>query len=248
MMGKADRRVFDRLMGEARARMDAAPGAWGCTVLQTARGNVYSAVYAEEAECVGREELLLERLAQAGDAEVAYLLTLPLAVPSWRMRKLLPLLDPRNEETRVLFPEEGGARSRTLRECFPPKKEPAADPFPSAAFAALYAKAQELAASDPAAWQVVAVRSGKGVDYTAVVSPWGADETLTSQLIEAGDTTITEAVCMHPDGALNIPPYGIRRRLMELDPRNAKALFLLEGPDRFVACDYMELGGGKTAN
>ncbi len=239
-MEKADRRVVDRLMGEAKAQMDAAPGAWGCVVLQTARGNVYSAVYVEEAECVGREELLLERLAQAGDAEVVYLLTLPLAVPSWRMRKLLPLLDPRNEETRVLFPEEEGARSRTLRECFPPEKEPAAV-FPGAAFAALYAKAKELAASDPAAWQVIAARSGRGVDYTAVVSPWGADETLTNQLIEAGDTTITEAVCMHPDGALNIPPYGIRRRLMELDPRSAEALFLLEGPDSFVACDYMAL-------
>lgn len=241
MMEKTDRRVFDRLMGEAKARMDAAPGAWDCVVLQTARGNVYSAVYAEEAECVGREEPLLERLAQAGDTEVAYLLCPRLGVPGWRMRKLLPLLDPRNEETRVLFSGEDGPRFRTLRECRPPQKEPAADPFPSAAFAALYARAKELAASDPAAWQVIAARSGRGVDYAAVVSPWGADETLTRQLIEAGDTALTEVVCMHPGGALNIPPCGMRRRLMELDPRNAKALFLLEGPDRFVACDYMAL-------
>ncbi len=240
-MEKADQRVVDRLMGEAKAQMDAAPGACGCTVLQTARGNVYSAVHLEEAECVGREELLLERLAQAGDTEVAYLLCLPLLMPSWRMRKLLPLLDLRNGETRVIFPGEGDARSRTILECRPAKQEWVADPFPSAAFAALYAQAKELAASDPAAWQVIAARSGKGVDYAAVVSPWGADETLTKQLIEAGDTALTEIVCMHPDGALNIPPYEMRRRLVELDTRNAKALFLLEGPDRFVAHDYMAL-------
>lgn len=241
MPEKAAQRVVDRLMGEAKAQMDAAPGACGCTVLQTARGNLYSAVHLTEAECVGREELLLERLAQAGDTEVEYLLCLPLLVPSWRMLKLLPLLDPRNGETRVIIPGEGEARSRTIRECRPPKQEWAAEPFPSAAFAALYAQAKELAASDPAAWQVVAAKSGKGVDYAAVVSPWGADETLTNQLVQAGDTAMTEIVCMHPNGALNILPYEIRRRLIELDARNAKALFLLEGPDRFVAHDYMAL-------
>lgn len=234
-MERVDLRIADRLMGEAKAQMEAAPGAWGCTVLQTARGNTYSAVYREEAEDLGREERLLERLAQQGDTEVEYLLCLPLLVPSWRMRKLLTLLDPCNERTRVLLPAEGDPRSRTIRECSPPKKELAADPFPSAVFAALYAQAKKLAAADPAAWQVIAARSSGGVDYAGIVLPWGADETLTKQLSQAGDTAITEVVCMHPNGELNIPPYEIRRRLIELDTRNAAAAFLLEGPDRFVS-------------
>lgn len=127
---KADPVIAERMMEEFRARMaevsgecGCAPGEYGCTVLLTAQGNLCSAVFpfnVEEERAA--EERLLEQLSQKEDTEVAYVLCLPGIIPPWWLRKLLPELDPRNMETRVLLPQEGDPRYRTIRECQPPKK------------------------------------------------------------------------------------------------------------------------------
>lgn len=125
---QADPAVAGRMMEEFRTRMaevpgGCAPGEYGCTVLLTAQGNLCSAVYPftnedERAE----EERLLEQLAKKGDTEIAYVLCMPAIAIPWWIRTLLPELDPRNMETRVLLPQEGDLRYRTIRECQPPKK------------------------------------------------------------------------------------------------------------------------------
>lgn len=124
-----DPRIADRMMDELKARIAEAPGEYGptpedygCTVLLTAQGNLYSEVYinAEQREA---EERLLELLSQKGDTEVEYVLCLPLLAPACWMVKLLPELHPHNLETRILLPQEGDPRSRTIRECQPPKRQ-----------------------------------------------------------------------------------------------------------------------------
>lgn len=125
---QADPAVAARMMEEFKTRLAEAPGAYGrtmedygCTVLLTAQGNLYSEVFLNN-DVMEAEKRLLEQLTQKGDTEVEYFLCLPFLVPSWRMLKLLPELDPRNMETRVLLPQEGDPRYRTFRECQPPKK------------------------------------------------------------------------------------------------------------------------------
>lgn len=127
---KADPAIADRMMEEVRARMAEVPGGcgcasgeYGCTVLLTARGNLYSEVYPMVTEKEkAADERILAQLAQKGDTEVAYVLCMPgIAIPWW-IRTLLPELDPRNLETRVLLPQEGDPRYRTIRECQPPKE------------------------------------------------------------------------------------------------------------------------------
>ncbi len=123
---KADPAIADRMMEEVRVRMaevPGAPGAYGCTVLLTAPGNLYSEVYPMVTEKEkAADERLLEQLAQRGDTEVAYVLCMPGVAIPWWIRTLLPELDPRNLETRVLLPQEGDPRYRTIREWQPPKK------------------------------------------------------------------------------------------------------------------------------
>lgn len=127
---KADPGIAARMTAEFQARMaevpggcGCTPGEYGCTVLLTARGNLCSTVFPfNNEEERAAEERLLEQLAQKGDTEVAYVLCKPGLVPPWWLLKLLPELDQRNMETRVLLPQEGDPRYRTIRECQPPKK------------------------------------------------------------------------------------------------------------------------------
>lgn len=125
---QADSAVAGRMMEEYRKRMaevpeGCMPGEYGCTVLLTAQGNLYSEVYPFTDEgAKAADERLLEQLAQKGDTEVAYVLCMPAILIPWWIRTLLPELDPRNMETRVLLPQEGDPRYRTIRECQPPKK------------------------------------------------------------------------------------------------------------------------------
>ena len=118
---QADPAIVERMKGEAMARMAEVPGAWGCTVLLTAQGNLYAEAKTEE-DWLEREEQLLARLSQAGDTEVKYFLG---DGPSWRMRTGLPELDPRNWETGVLgyFPEGDCYMYKPLRSFQPPKKK-----------------------------------------------------------------------------------------------------------------------------
>lgn len=114
---------FQARMAEAPGRCGYAPGEYGCTVLLTVQGNLYSEVYPMENETArAADERLMEQLVQKGDTEVSYVLCMPGVAIPWWIRTLLPELDPRNMETRVLLPRGGDPRYRTIREWQPPEK------------------------------------------------------------------------------------------------------------------------------
>ena len=126
---QADPVSAERMMEEFRVRMAEtsgrcgyAPGEYGCTVLLTAQGNLYSEVYPMEIETArAADERLMEQLVQKGDTEVSYVLCMPgIMIPCW-IREGLPQLHPHNMETRVLLPQEGDSRYRAIRELQPPK-------------------------------------------------------------------------------------------------------------------------------
>lgn len=118
-MNEVDQIIADRIVKEAKARMTAVPEGFGCTVLLTTQGNLYSEAI-PQIDGDAWEERLLEQLSQAGDTEVEYIFCYPFGVPTRRLGKLLPELHPHNREAAVLGRSlQGGYLSRPLRTFLP---------------------------------------------------------------------------------------------------------------------------------
>lgn len=118
-----------------------------------------------------------------------------------------------------------------------------------AEFEKLMRQAEELAASDPSADQVVTVLTAKGNIHWFfnhnVTSGNTADEAaFIKTLAESGDTEITYAVCMWSDSAIDVPSHHLREQLMELNPTNRETKILLRSGEGFVVKPFSVLAGG----
>ena len=114
---------------------------------------------------------------------------------------------------------------------------------------ALLEQVKGLVEAEPAAQQVIVVKTAKGNVYHVsnrdVES--GADEDgLLRQLRDGEHTQIQAVVCIWQEGgALDVPSIRFRQQLLELDPRNGDALLPLQGENVLVARTLRETMPGK---
>lgn len=100
------------------------------------------------------------------------------------------------------------------------------------AFQALWKRAESLIMSDPSAQQAVAVRTAKGsiccfLNHDVVSGNTADEAAFAKALAESADTQIRYAVCMWHDSVLDVPSRHLRDLLLDLDPSNQEAEFLL---------------------
>lgn len=113
----------------------------------------------------------------------------------------------------------------------------------------LLEQAKGLVEAEPAAQQVIVVKTAKGNVYHVSNRDVeiGADEDgLLRQLRDGEDTQVQAVACMWKEGgALDVPSIRFRQLLLELDSRNGDALLPLQGENVLVARTLRETMPGK---
>ena len=98
---------------------------------------------------------------------------------------------------------------------------------------ALVETAKAKAAEFPAAEQVVVVKTAQDNVYAFandVLSKGEKDErTFLKGLCDKGETELAYVVCVWKNGGVEIPAMHFLRRILEADPKNAKAHLAVEG-------------------
>lgn len=115
-------------------------------------------------------------------------------------------------------------------------------------FEKLLQRAEELLASDPSVQQVIVVLTSGGRIFCCmnhdIISGNDTDETaFVNMLAKNDDTKIRYSICMWNDSALDIPSQHLRNLLVELNPLNRKAEFLLRSGETLVVRMLDEMHG-----
>lgn len=106
-------------------------------------------------------------------------------------------------------------------------------------FEEILKQAKELVGSDSSVEQAVAVKTSKGhticfANHSVISGNTTDEEAFVKSLRESGDTKIRYAVCMWSDSALDVPSHHLSDLLVNLNPSNQEAEFLLSSGEGFI--------------
>ena len=108
------------------------------------------------------------------------------------------------------------------------------------AFHALILEAQKQVEEHPDMEMVIVTQSAKGNTYIghiheALNGNGEADiDDFMQTLVDAEDVELKYCVCMWDKGWLEIPHYHLRKRLLEISPKNESMIFAGQGENKIV--------------
>lgn len=107
-------------------------------------------------------------------------------------------------------------------------------------FEQLIGEAKTQVRLNPSAEQVVVVKAKNHIRYfmnNVMDGNYEDEERFIQQIVDENDAELKYIVCMWNAYALDVPSFHLRKRLLEICPKNAEAIMILQGEYDYVLKD-----------